>query len=146
MRLGHTLLRVIFSQKYILIYLVHTYTLHHNAHSQMPYLANSAVVHDIQNGAFEAFLDANQFSWNKMITLRQGARELLWSSGGGKCLPGGQGNPYPKLKISRIWLTIFYRETQVHVQKQTKIKMNDIDSRHVHGSQSRIYDPRRSLD
>ena len=48
--------------------------------------------------------------------------------GGGLTYPGVQGNPYPKLKIPRIWPTIFLGETQVHVQKQTKIKMNDNDS------------------
>ena len=42
--------------------------------------------------------------------------------------PGDQGDPYPKLKTPRIWPTIFLGETQVHVQKQTKIKMNVFDS------------------
>ena len=59
--------------------------------------------------------------------LHAGARELLWSWGREQTSPGVQGNPYPKLKTHRIWPTIFW-ETQVHVQKQTKIKMNDFHS------------------
>ena len=47
----------------------------------------------------------------------------------GEGLPGVQGNSYPKLKTHMIWPTMFFfLETQVHVQKQTKIIMNDIDS------------------
>ena len=48
--------------------------------------------------------------------------------GGGQTSPGVQGNPYPKIKTPRIWPTIFWGENQVHVQKQTKINMNDNDS------------------
>ena len=49
--------------------------------------------------------------------------------GGGQTSPGFQGNPYPKLRTPRIRPTIFLGgETEVHVQKQIKIKMNDIDS------------------
>ena len=47
--------------------------------------------------------------------------------GGGQTSPGVQGSPYPKLKTPRIWPTIFFRETHVRVQKQTKIKLNHID-------------------
>ena len=48
--------------------------------------------------------------------------------GGGKCLPGSKvGNPYPKLKTPGFG-PLFLGETQGHMQKQTKIKMNNIDS------------------
>ena len=60
-----------------------------------------------------------------------GARELLRSWGG---TPSGiQGNPYPKLKTLRIW-PLFLGETPVHVQNQTKIKMNVVDSLKLEGS------------
>ena len=44
--------------------------------------------------------------------------------------PGFQGNPYPKLPG---FGPIFLGEIQVHVQKQTKIKMNDIESPKLEG-------------
>ena len=48
--------------------------------------------------------------------------------GGGKCLPESKvGNPYPKLKTPGFG-PLFLGETQGHMQKQTKIKMNNIDS------------------
>ena len=57
----------------------------------------------------------------------QGRGNYFEVGGGGQKSPGVQGNPYPKLKTHRIWPTIFW-ETQIHVQTQTKIKINDIDS------------------
>ena len=61
------------------------------------------------------------------------AETTLKLGGGGQTSPGVQGSPYPKLKTHRIWTTIFL-ETQVHVQKQTKIKMSDIDSLKLGGA------------
>ena len=52
----------------------------------------------------------------------------VWGGGAGQTSPGVKGNPYPKLKTPRIWSTIFWEGARIHVQKQTKIKMNDIDS------------------
>ena len=61
----------------------------------------------------------------------RGAGTTLKLGGGGQTSPGVEGNPYPKLKKTpRIWATIFLVDidTQVHVQIQTKIKMNDFHS------------------
>ena len=44
--------------------------------------------------------------------------------GGGGNVSRGPRKPVPKTKNSLIWPT-FLGETKVHVQKQTKIKMND---------------------
>ena len=50
--------------------------------------------------------------------------------GGGQASPGVQGNPYPQQqqKKNSPFLAHYFCETQFHVQKQTKIKKNDIDS------------------
>ena len=58
----------------------------------------------------------------------QGRGSYFEVGGGGQTSPGVQGSPYPKLKTPRIWPTIFLGETEVRVQKQTKIKVNDINS------------------
>ena len=68
------------------------------------------------------------------VTVCAGTRELLWSGGGGQTSPEAQGIPYPKLKTPRIWPTTFLGETEIPVQKQTKIKMNDIDSPKLGGA------------
>ena len=60
---------------------------------------------------------------------RQGpGNDFEVGGGGGLTSPGVQGNPYPKLKTPRVSPTIFLGGTHVHLQKQTKINMNDIDS------------------
>ena len=46
---------------------------------------------------------------------------------------GGGGVTLPKTKNSPDFAHIFLGGTQVHVQKQTKIKMNDIDSPKLKG-------------
>ena len=63
----------------------------------------------------------------RIVLVSQGCGNCFEVGGGGQTSPGFQGNPCPKLKTPRIWPTIFC-ETKVHVQKQIKIKMNDIDS------------------
>ena len=46
----------------------------------------------------------------------------------GGTFPGVQGNPYPKIKLPGFGPLFFWGEAQLHVQKQTKIWMNDIDN------------------
>ena len=53
--------------------------------------------------------------------------------GGGQTSPGVQCNSYPKLKLPGFG-PLFLGETQVHVQKQTKMKMNNIDHPKLGGS------------
>ena len=65
--------------------------------------------------------------------IRRGGGTTLKLGGGGQTTPGVQGNPYPKLKNSPDLAHYFIGETQVHVQKQTKVKMNDIDSPKLEG-------------
>ena len=56
----------------------------------------------------------------------RGAGTTLKLGGGANVSRGNRR--YPKLKTPRIWLTIFLLGTQVHVQKQIRIKMNDFHS------------------
>ena len=62
----------------------------------------------------------------------RGPGTILKWGGGGLTSPGVQCNPYPKLKTPDF-AHYFLGGTQVHVQKQTKIKMNDIDSSKLGG-------------
>ena len=57
---------------------------------------------------------------------------LKLGGGGGQTSPWVQCNPYPKLKTPRISPAIFLG-TKVYVQKQAKIKMNDINSPKLEG-------------
>ena len=59
------------------------------------------------------------------VAYAQGRGTPLKLRGGGQTSPGVQGHPNPKLP--GFGLLFFWGENQVHVQKQTKIKMNDID-------------------
>ena len=58
---------------------------------------------------------------------KQGRGNYFEVGRGGQTSPGVKGN-LPKTKYSRIWPTIFWGGIKVHVQKQTKIQMNDIHS------------------
>ena len=81
------------------------------------------------HGATDRYATRNE--WGALLP---GARELgTFFEVGGQTSPGVQGNPYPKLKTPRILSSIFFGETQVHVQNQTKIKLNGIDSRKLGG-------------
>ena len=66
----------------------------------------------------------------KTSTLSQGRGNYfeLW----GKHLPGSKVTPTQNLKLPRFG-PLFFGETQFHMQKQTKIKMNDIDSPKLRG-------------
>ena len=59
---------------------------------------------------------------------KQGRGNYFEVGGEGQASPGVQGNPYPKTKNSPDLAHYFLVETEVHVQKQTKIKMNDFHS------------------
>ena len=64
-----------------------------------------------------------------VISVQERGNYFEVGGGGGQTSSGVQGSPYPKLKTPWMWSTIPILEwTQVHVQKLTKIKMNDIDS------------------
>ena len=64
---------------------------------------------------------------NLIVPGFRGAETTLKLGGGGQTFPGVQGNPTQILNSPDL-AHYFLGENQVHVQKQTKIKMNDIDS------------------
>ena len=64
----------------------------------------------------------------RYITRGQILPPILMLGGGGQTSPGVQGTRLPKTKNFPELAHYFLGEIQVLVQKQTKIKMNDIDS------------------